>query len=126
MSIQMQSEIAQLNSELEETDDPREGYVKVQAKIRGYRQAGMRVPDDLALIEKRLRRSAWPLRRAATEHASAERRSAEAAAKSIEATPPLNERRRISESRQAPWHSRGAFVLGGAALAVQAVSSARR
>jgi hypothetical protein len=54
MSIQMQSEIAQLNSELEETDDPREGYVKVQAKIRGYRQAGKRVPDYLALIEKRL------------------------------------------------------------------------
>jgi hypothetical protein len=54
MSIQMQGEIAQLNSELELTDDPREGYVKVQAKIRGYRQAGVKVPDDLMLIEKRL------------------------------------------------------------------------
>jgi hypothetical protein len=54
MSIQMQGEIAQLNSELELTDDPREGYVKVQAKIRGYRQAGIKVPDDLMLIEKRL------------------------------------------------------------------------
>jgi hypothetical protein len=28
--------------------------VKVQAKIRGYRQAGVKVPDDLMLIEKRL------------------------------------------------------------------------
>jgi predicted protein tyrosine phosphatase len=54
MSIQMQSEIEQLNSELEESDDPRECYAKVQAKIRGYRLAGIDVPDDLALIEKRL------------------------------------------------------------------------
>jgi hypothetical protein len=54
MPNQMQSEIAELNSELEQTDDPREGYSKVQAKIRRYRQAGMQVPDDLALIEKRL------------------------------------------------------------------------
>ena len=54
MSIQMQGEIAQLNSELEESDDPRECYAKVQAKIRRYRQEGIQVPDDLALIEKRL------------------------------------------------------------------------
>jgi hypothetical protein len=54
MPNQMQSEIAELNVELEQTDDPREGYAKVQAKIRGYRQAGLKVPDDLALIEKRL------------------------------------------------------------------------
>jgi hypothetical protein len=54
MSNQMQGEIARLNSELEETDDPREGYAKVQAKIRGYRNAGVKVPEDLALIEKRL------------------------------------------------------------------------
>lgn len=54
MPNQMQSEIAELNSELEETDDPRECYAKVQAKIRRYRQAGKTVPEDLALIEKRL------------------------------------------------------------------------
>ncbi|HEY8248658.1 MAG TPA: hypothetical protein VIG38_15455 [Hyphomicrobium sp.] len=54
MTEQMQGEIAQLNTELEEADDPREGYAKVQAKIRSYRQAGIKVPDDLALIEKRL------------------------------------------------------------------------
>jgi hypothetical protein len=50
----MQGEIAQLNSELEQTNDPRECYMKVQAKIRGYRLAGIKVPDDLVLIEKRL------------------------------------------------------------------------
>jgi hypothetical protein len=54
MPNQMQSEIAQLNSELEQTDDPRECYAKVQAKIRRYRQQGAKVPEDLALIEKRL------------------------------------------------------------------------
>ncbi len=54
MSNQMHGEIARLNSELEQTDDPRDGYAKVQAKIRGYRQAGVKVPDDLVLIEKRL------------------------------------------------------------------------
>jgi hypothetical protein len=54
MSNQMQSEIAELNIELEQTDDPRECYAKVQARIARYRQAGMKVPEDLALIEKRL------------------------------------------------------------------------
>jgi len=54
MPNQMQSEIAELNVELEQTDDPREAYAKVQAKVRRYSQAGIKVPDDLALIEKRL------------------------------------------------------------------------
>jgi hypothetical protein len=54
MPNQMQSEIAELNLELEQTDDPRECFAKVQAKIRRYRQAGQKVPDDLALIERRL------------------------------------------------------------------------
>jgi hypothetical protein len=54
MPNQMQSEIAELNSELEETDDPRECYAKVQAKIRGYRQSGRTVPEDLAMLEKSL------------------------------------------------------------------------
>lgn len=54
MPNQMQSEIAELNVELDQTDDPRECYAKVQAKIRRYRQAGIKVPEDLALIEKRL------------------------------------------------------------------------
>jgi len=50
----MQSEIAQLNSELEEVEDPRECYAMVQERIRHYRQAGTKVPEDLALIERRL------------------------------------------------------------------------
>ena len=54
MPHQMQSEIAVLNNELEQLDDPRECYAKVQAQIRRYRQAGKKVPEDLALIEKRL------------------------------------------------------------------------
>jgi hypothetical protein len=54
MPNQMQSEIAELNGELDQTDDPREAYAKVQAKVRRYRQAGVKVPDELALIEKRL------------------------------------------------------------------------
>jgi hypothetical protein len=54
MPNQMQSEIAELNSAIEENDDPRECYALVQARIRNYRQAGAQVPDDLALMEKRL------------------------------------------------------------------------
>jgi hypothetical protein len=54
MPNQMQGEIAALNNELDQTDDPREGYAKVQAKIRKFRQAGQKVPDDLVLIERRL------------------------------------------------------------------------
>lgn len=54
MSEQMQGEIAQLSSELEQLDDLREGYARVRAKILGYRQAGMRVPEELTLLEKHL------------------------------------------------------------------------
>jgi hypothetical protein len=54
MTNQMQSEIAQLNVELERTDDPREAYALVLARIGRYRQAGQKVPEELALIEKRL------------------------------------------------------------------------
>jgi len=54
MTNQMQAEIAALNIELDQTDDPREGYAKVQAKIRKFRQAGLKVPEDLVLIERRL------------------------------------------------------------------------
>lgn len=54
MANQMQSEIAELNSELEDVEDPRECYTMVQARIRRYRQAGKKVPEDLSLIERRL------------------------------------------------------------------------
>lgn len=51
MSDQMQSEIAQLNRELEKDDDPRVCYAKVREKIRDLRQAGWQIPDELASIE---------------------------------------------------------------------------
>ncbi len=54
MANQMQSEIAELNTELEEVEDARECYAMVQARIRRYRQAGQKVPEDLTLIERRL------------------------------------------------------------------------
>ena len=54
MANQMQSEIAELNTELEEVEDPRDCYAMVQARIRRYRQAGQNVPEDLTLIERRL------------------------------------------------------------------------
>ena len=52
MANQMQSEIAELNTELEEVEDPGECYAMVQARIRRYRQAGQKVPEDLTLIER--------------------------------------------------------------------------
>ena len=54
MSHQMQSEIADLNVELEKLDDPRSCVALVQARIRAYRQAGEAVPEALARIERRL------------------------------------------------------------------------
>ena len=54
MSMQQQSEIAELNEEIDEVDDPRTCYALVQARIRKYRQAGWAVPDDLARIERHL------------------------------------------------------------------------
>lgn len=54
MSDQMQSEIADLNTQMEQIEDPRRCYALVQEKIRGYRQEGRTVPKDLALLEKQL------------------------------------------------------------------------
>lgn len=54
MSEQMQSEIAQLNGQLEQMDDPRECYALVQERIRSYRTSGDCVPDALNQIERRL------------------------------------------------------------------------
>lgn len=53
-SEQMQSEIAQLNNEIDECDDPRLGYRLVQDRIRAYRQNGRAVPDELARLEKQM------------------------------------------------------------------------
>ena len=54
MTDQMQSEIAELNSKLEEIDDPRRSYALVQERIRLYRTLGREVPQELVRIERRL------------------------------------------------------------------------
>lgn len=54
MYSQMQSEIAEINGEIEELDDLRARYTLVQARIRHYRQTGLKVPEDLLMIERRL------------------------------------------------------------------------
>ncbi len=54
MTEQMQSEIAELNSKLEEIDDPRRSYAIVQERIRLYRTLGREIPAELSRIERRL------------------------------------------------------------------------
>jgi len=54
MTEQMQAEIAELNHRLEEIDDPRRSWAIVQEKIRACRKHGQKVPDALALMERRL------------------------------------------------------------------------
>ncbi len=54
MTEQMQSEIAELNSKLEEIDDPRRSYAMVQERIRLYRTMGHEVPQEILRIERRL------------------------------------------------------------------------
>lgn len=51
-SEQMQSEIAQLNTEIDMCEDPRSGWRLVQERIRAYRQAGKSVPEELARLER--------------------------------------------------------------------------
>ena len=51
---QMQSEIAELNTQIESLEDPRDRYAAVQEKIRQYRASGDKVPDDLRLMERQL------------------------------------------------------------------------
>lgn len=54
MSEQMQSEIAEINSTIEQIDDPRRCYALVKERIERLRIAGTMVPDDLARIERSL------------------------------------------------------------------------
>ena len=55
MSEHMQSEIAQLSGQLDQIDDPREGYALVQERIRTYRSRGDEIPDALSLMARSLR-----------------------------------------------------------------------
>lgn len=54
MSDQPQSDVADLNQQMENIEDPRRCYALVQDRIRQYRQRGTRVPPDLALLERQL------------------------------------------------------------------------
>jgi hypothetical protein len=54
MSEQMQSEIANLNSQMEEIDDPRQCYALVKERITRYSASGASVPEDLARLERQL------------------------------------------------------------------------
>ena len=55
MSEQMLAEIASLNAEIDQADDPRSGMARVQARIRDLKQAGREVPADLIQIERHLK-----------------------------------------------------------------------
>ncbi len=54
MSDQMQGEIANLNSQFEDLDDPRECYAIVKERIQHYKSNGNSVPEDLARMERQL------------------------------------------------------------------------
>ena len=54
MSEQMQSEIAELNTKIEQIGDPRRCYALVQERIRKYRLLGNHIPEDLARMERAL------------------------------------------------------------------------
>lgn len=54
MSEQMHGEIANLNSQMEDLDDPRQCYALVKQRITQYSANGASVPDDLARLERQL------------------------------------------------------------------------
>jgi hypothetical protein len=54
VSEQMQGEIANLNTEIEQADCPRAGFALVQARIKAIRQSGKEVPSELTRIERNL------------------------------------------------------------------------
>ena len=54
MSEQMQGEIANLNSQFEDMDDPRDCYALVKERIQFYRLNGNTVPDELTRMERQL------------------------------------------------------------------------
>jgi hypothetical protein len=54
MSEQMHSEIASLNSQMENIDDPRQCYALVKERITYYCANGASVPEDLARLERQL------------------------------------------------------------------------
>lgn len=53
MTEQMQSEIAELSTLVDELADPREGYALVRERIRAYSADGREIPHELSLLEQR-------------------------------------------------------------------------
>jgi len=49
---EVQQELAELNGQIDATDDPREGYALVRQKIEQHREAGHTVPEELVRLEK--------------------------------------------------------------------------
>lgn len=47
-------EIAEINSKIEELEDPRACYRLVREKIRTHEQKGERIPEDLRRLERTL------------------------------------------------------------------------
>lgn len=54
MSDQMQGEIANLNSQFEDLEDPRDCYALVKERIQYYKSTGGNIPEDLARMERHL------------------------------------------------------------------------
>jgi len=54
MTEQMQSEIADLNRQIEDIEDPRQAYAMVRERISQIRQRGVAVPTELASLERSL------------------------------------------------------------------------
>ena len=54
VSEQMQGEIADLNAQIDQIDDPREGFAMVKARINELRSAGRDVPAELIRMERNL------------------------------------------------------------------------
>lgn len=48
-------EITKLSEELDHLDDPRQGVVRVQQRMKQYREAGLKVPDQLLRMERQLK-----------------------------------------------------------------------
>lgn len=54
MSNHMGGEFADLSRQLEQSDDPRQGYRLVKERIQRHQQAGDAVPADLSRLERQL------------------------------------------------------------------------
>jgi DNA invertase Pin-like site-specific DNA recombinase len=54
MGSHQRFDIASLMAEMEDEDDPRNAFAKVQERVREYRSAGWPIPDDLRRIERDL------------------------------------------------------------------------